>query len=112
MGLSVHAVTINALDPASLAGFWAAALGGDVTDSGNGYVLVESESGAFPRLLFAPVDEHAHRPGRIHLDLSAEDKSQETRRLVALGARVVAERSDSNFRWTVLTDPEGNPFCV
>lgn len=112
VGLSVHAVTINALDPASLAAFWAAALGGTVKDSGNGYILVEPSGTDAPRLVFAPVDEHRHSPGRIHLDLSTGDKGQEVRRLVSLGARVTAERSDSKFRWTVLTDPEGNPFCI
>lgn len=33
-------------------------------------------------------------------------------RLVALGATLVEERSDSHCRWWVLADSEGNLFCL
>jgi catechol-2,3-dioxygenase len=112
MNLGVHSVTINALDAWALATFWAHLLGGQPEDSGNGYVLVETETGGLPRLLFAPVTEHAHAPGRIHLDLTSDDRAGEVTRAMSLGATLVGERSDSNFSWTVLADPEGNLFCI
>jgi predicted enzyme related to lactoylglutathione lyase len=46
-----------------------------------------------------------HHP--IHLDFTADDQPAEVARLVRLGATVV-----KRARWTVLRDPEGNPFCV
>jgi len=112
MNLTVHAVTINAVDPPSAAAFWAAALGGQIKETGNGYILVETDTEGLPRLLFAPVDQHVHVPGRIHLDLAAADTVSEIARLESLGATVVEQCHDSNFTWTVLTDPEGNPFCI
>jgi hypothetical protein len=47
-------------------------------------------------------------PVSAHLDLGTTDRSAETSRHAALGARVVA---DEEF-WTVLADPAGLPYCI
>jgi hypothetical protein len=49
---------------------------------------------------------------RVHLDLRAEVMADEVARLTGLGATAVVERSLGRLRWTVMTDPEGNEFCV
>ncbi|WP_158070378.1 VOC family protein [Nocardiopsis sp. CNR-923] len=53
---------------------------------------------------------------RLHLDLSAAPEStrdQETQRLIDLGATLIDDRrAPDGTGWTVLTDPEGNEFCV
>ncbi len=49
---------------------------------------------------------------RVHIDLGAEDREQEVKRLVALGATEQAQHEVPGFAWTVLSDPEGNEFCV
>ena len=54
---------------------------------------------------------------RIHFDLrpNAGTRAQEVARLVALGATVVADRSDIHgpgIGWVTMADPEGNEFCV
>jgi hypothetical protein len=49
----------------------------------------------------------------VHVDLvvpAGESAVDEIRRLVDLGARVVAE--EQGLPWVVLADPEGNEFCV
>ena len=49
----------------------------------------------------------------VHLDLTAEDRVAEVQRLRALGA--YEERSvtvEEGWTWTVMTDPDGNEFCV
>ena len=45
---------------------------------------------------------------RIHLDIAAEDRAAEVKRLIGLGAMFWFEEA----KFTVLRDPEGNQFCV
>ena len=50
---------------------------------------------------------------RLHIDVSPIDSSQdeEVERLLALGARRV-DIGQGDVGWVVLSDPEGNEFCV
>lgn len=108
--LTVNCVTINALDPWALAGFWAGLVGGTPRDTGNGYVLVEPGDGRVP-LLFQKAGEASLQPGWIHLDCSVDDPGA-VDEICRRGGRLVERRSDSNGSWTVMADPEGNPFCI
>jgi Glyoxalase-like domain len=71
-------------------------------------VLVERADGAGPRLFFQLVPEPKTVKNRVHLDLLTDDPDAEVRRLIDLGARVLAEHDS----FLVLADPEGNEFCV
>lgn len=108
----MYAVTVDCRDTSAMARFWAEALSGTVRDSGNGYVAVDHGPDGTLHLLFQPVPEDRAGKNRIHLDLTAPDAAAQVDRLVTLGAAVVEKRSDSRFTWWVLTDPEGNVFCV
>lgn len=112
MGTQLHAVTIDCRDTATMARFWSGVLGGTVHDSGNGYVAVEQVPGLTGRLLFQAVPEDRVGKNRLHLDLTADNPHDEITRMVDLGAVIVDERSDSEFNWWVLADPEGNLFCI
>jgi uncharacterized glyoxalase superfamily protein PhnB len=48
----------------------------------------------------------------VHLDLSADDRTAEIERLVQLGATEVTQHDEWGHSWAVLTDVEGNEFCV
>ncbi|MEU0945755.1 VOC family protein [Streptomyces canus] len=118
-------IVFDCARPAATARFWAAAMDGyavapyddeelarlkvlgitDIEDDPT--VLVESSRGG-PRLWFQLVPEGKSCKNRIHLDLSATDMEAEAERLVGLGAAVAARYADH----LVLTDPEGNEFCV
>ncbi len=100
-------------DAEALAAFWREALGCRETKrwqdaKGLEYVQLQGE----PIVLFQPVGEDKVVKNRLHLDLRPDEGSQagEVRRLVDLGAKVVSDEPD--FPWVVLTDPEGNEFCV
>jgi predicted enzyme related to lactoylglutathione lyase len=56
---------------------------------------------------FVPVPEPKTVKNRIHWDVTAADPDA----LVVAGARVL-RRPDDEIRWTVMSDPEGNEFCV
>jgi hypothetical protein len=51
---------------------------------------------------------------RLHLDLRADESSTagELQRLEGLGARHVDVGQGPDVTWVVLTDPEGNEFCL
>lgn len=110
MTLTLSAITLNSTDPARTATFWSAALGGTTADGGNGYVHVRAP-GVLLIVQRAP-GRSAPAETDVHLDLRAEDRAEEVRRLIGLGAVHVADRSDSHGSWTVLRDPDGRELCV
>ena len=66
-----------------------------------------------PTLVFVPVPEGKTVKNRVHIDVSPIDRSQqeEVDRLLALGATRV-DIGQGDVSWVVMTDPEGNEFCV
>jgi catechol 2,3-dioxygenase-like lactoylglutathione lyase family enzyme len=114
----VSCLAIDCHDTAALAEFWCTALGYEVvrrwTDSrGTEYVETgHRDKPDEPILLFQPVPESKSIKNRLHLDIVPRSgtRESEVERLVGLGAAVVADEPD--FHWVVMTDPEGNEFCV
>lgn len=74
----------------------------------------KSGTGLGRRLLFQRVPEPKTVKNRVHLDLHAgpERREAEAARLVELGASIVRSVQEQGGSWIVLTDPEGNEFCV
>ncbi|SBT41422.1 VOC family protein [Micromonospora auratinigra] len=66
------------------------------------------------RLLFQQVPEPKTGKNRLHLDVHAgpQRRDAEVARLRGLGATVVRQVSEPGTDHVVLTDPEGNEFCV
>jgi hypothetical protein len=48
----------------------------------------------------------------MHLDLYSPDEELEAARMVRLGATRIRKNEDPDDTFVVLTDPEGNEFCV
>ncbi|AJT66923.3 hypothetical protein T261_5296 [Streptomyces lydicus] len=76
----------------------------------------ESGAGLGRRLLFnrVPEPERKTAKNRLHIDLHgpAGKRDTEVERLRALGARVRNHVRGPGGEWVVMTDPEGNEFCV
>jgi hypothetical protein len=135
-------VVFDASDPATLAGFWAAAMGYVVQPPPEGFeswqtflaqigvpedqwdkasACVDPE-GNGPRFFFQKVPEPKQVKNRVHVDLRAGagyERPERTavaradaERLTRLGAKIVREHDENGEFWIVLTDPEGNEFCV
>ena len=116
--LSVGQITINSMNPRSLAEFYVNVFGGTLADYGNGYIGINNDNNQ-PGLLFQQADEPSPQPGWVHLDCVLLEQSRTPQGLDAAieaiteaGGQFVEHRGDSNFAWTVMEDPEGNPFCI
>ncbi len=104
-------ITFDADDPRRLAAFWSEATGRTVAQSEPYFAMLNpDDTGA--RMLFLKVPEGKTAKNRVHLDFHATDREAEITRLVSLGATRHDTRHEFGVEWTVLTDPEGNEFCV
>lgn len=103
----------DARDPQRLGAFWAAALGAEpMTDGREGYeARLSFRDGFFLDLCFQPVAAPSGSPQRLHLDLQGGARAEGVEQLRDLGAHPV-DIGQGEVPWTVLADPEGNPFCV
>ena len=92
------------------------AMGLDPDSSGRLFAAAVDPAGVGPRLLAQQVPEGKTAKNRLHLDVhlgaGPDEVAVQVRRLVALGATHVRTQTEHGSHWAVLTDPEGNEFCV
>ena len=114
MTARLGAITFDCQDPIAMATFWSGAIGQPIDDEPSEFFasIGMKNPSEGPRWLFAQVPEGKTAKNRCHLDLEADDPAAEVERLVSLGATLTATKDEWNFQWNVLTDPEGNEFCV
>jgi hypothetical protein len=112
-------LVFDCADPASQAGFWAAALGWEIGLQEDQAAAVWPAGYSWPEptalpLVFITVPEPKTTQNRLHLDLATTSighQRSEVDRLLGLGAKA-ADIGQGDVPWTVLADPEGNEFCV
>lgn len=114
MALTLQMINLDCANVAGQAEFWSRALDVPVDDNdGNAFMrTIGYANAALPRMMFLAVPESKTVKNRMHLDLHADDRVAEVDRLVALGAKHVRDHNEWGVTWTVLTDPEGNEFCI
>jgi predicted enzyme related to lactoylglutathione lyase len=122
-------VTFASAEPRELGRFWAFALGWpdeDIDESVvqkfrdagvgepelSGFHLTRAPEGGAPRFYFHRREKSRPESHPIHLDFATADREAEIERLVQAGASVVETKQGTNLTFTVMRDPEGNPFCV
>ncbi|MGH9063348.1 MAG: VOC family protein [Acidimicrobiales bacterium] len=111
--------SFDSLDAFALSVFWGEVLGfledpGDPNEPGDEECMIFSTDGT-QRLLFIEVPDAKQGKNRVHLDLKPAEgtRDHELERLLALGAREIADRRrPDGSGWVVLADPEGNEFCI
>ena len=135
-------VTFDAADPAALAGFWKQVLGyieepppegwssweawarekGIPEGRWNDQSAIVDPDGAGPRVFFQRVPEGKTAKNRVHLDVRAAPGldpvarrarlTEESERLIELGATKHYEFEERGAFWITMQDPEGNEFCL
>jgi hypothetical protein len=102
-------IIMDCADATKVAQFWESALNGYEADAESG-VILKAESG--PQIAFEVVPEGKAVKNRLHLNIAADDRQAEVKRLVGLGATEVEEIDIEGYAWTNMKDVEGNEFCV
>jgi predicted enzyme related to lactoylglutathione lyase len=95
--------------------FWTSVLGYDrAGPPGGPYQGLVPAGGRGIEILLQHVPESKSWKNRLHLDLRTPDLDAEVERVVALGARQLTSTpvTEADWRWHILTDPDGNEFCV
>ncbi|MBB5956072.1 catechol-2,3-dioxygenase [Saccharothrix tamanrassetensis] len=113
MACRLTELVLDCADPEGLARFWCAVL--DYQELGredDGSVEI-GRPGEYPTIVLGPVDEPKRQKLRLHIDVNPTDRDQdaELERLLSLGATLV-DIGQGDVSWHVLTDPEGNEFCL
>ena len=102
---------VDAADPVTLGRWWAEALGWVVLIDDPDEVEIRPAKDRLPGLMFQRDEAAKSGKNRLHLDFRPDDQQAEVARLLSLGARH-ADIGQGEQSWVVLTDPEGNEFCV
>ena len=91
--------------------FWTAALNYQLRDKpDDDWAVLIPQDGCGAQLALKVVT--SDKAKRHHLDLYATDQAAEVERLLALGAQRVAWQYGKDPDFVVLSDPDGNHFCV
>ena len=110
MTIRLGSTVINCADLELMAGFWSRVLhlSPSQADEGDFRVLRDDHGRRLSLLAQTPVTAR----DQMHLDLFTDDQAAEVGRLTGLGARFVRHNQDPDDDYVVMTDPEGNEFCV
>ncbi|TFD68449.1 VOC family protein [Cryobacterium gelidum] len=109
----IAAVVVSCTDPRAMARFWNGAIDWTLHEVADDFARLRSAAGVGPYLEFVRVPDVTVGT-RVHLDLRPylrDDQTAEVARLRTLGA-LDADNGQGDVPWVVLTDPEGNEFCV
>jgi catechol 2,3-dioxygenase-like lactoylglutathione lyase family enzyme len=104
--LRIGAVVMNASNVERSGAFWSQALGYEGQPHNRAFLAPQHGEG--PRL-------HLDENDRMHLDLWVDDEAEaraEVDRLVSIGAQRVDWEYPDDADFVVLSDPDGNLFCV
>ncbi len=107
----LYALVVDVNDLATCARFWAQMLGTDVLYQGETYVRL-GRKGEWPSLLLQKVPEGQMGKNRVHLDLDVADLDVAVGRAQELGGRQLRTVREYGIEWVVMTDPDGNEFCL
>ncbi|WUS96402.1 VOC family protein [Streptomyces sp. NBC_00708] len=112
MTLRFYQLSVDAHDLPAQARFWSAALDWRILYEDEDEIVIGADETALPGMCFLSVPEDKAVKNRLHIDLSPDDRDAEVERLIGLGARRADVGQTPDATWVVLTDPEGNEFCV
>lgn len=111
--LAIAGTSIDCADPAELARFYLALLGGELLWENSESVGIRTQSGLniVAQKVTNYIPPQWPSTSIVHFDLDAgADLADSVAYAVECGAKEAAEQPDP--RWRVLLDPAGHPFCI
>ena len=104
-------IVIDVHDLSRCGQFWSQVLGVGIKSENAQYLVLETQPGGVG-LIFQRVTEKKLNKNRVHLDLRVKDVDEALIHVQGLGGRMAREVIDPEERFIVMTDPEGNEFCL
>lgn len=114
MGLRIGSTVVSVTDLPRAVAFWTAVLGYVVRDDRHDedFAVLCRPDRNWSNLSLQLTSAAKTGPNRLHLDLYADDQGAEVQRLLGLGAGRPDWDYPAGADFVVLTDPDGNEFCV
>ena len=114
MSSRIAVISIDAAQPRLVADFWCRVLGWQVIEEEGSVISIAAQDGSWPTIDVVAVPEKKTVKNRLHFDVRADGTStaDELERLLSLGARRTDVGQGADATWVVLSDPEGNEFCL
>jgi catechol 2,3-dioxygenase-like lactoylglutathione lyase family enzyme len=119
MACRITELILDCADPERLAAFWSEVLGYvEIGREDDGSIQIGPPGAAWggpqPTLLLSRSSDPRAGKLPLHIDVNPTDRDQdaELERLLALGAEPADIGQGDSVSWHVLTDPEGNEFCL
>lgn len=109
---SITSVVINTPDEERLAAFWAKLLSVEIAHRTEGFIWLEPQRPGGYSVAFQQVADPTPGRRRLHLDTAVGDMTAATDRIIALGGRHLETHTVPGLTWQVMSDPDGNEFCI
>lgn len=110
--MKIGSVVIDCNNFDRMAAFWQEALHYVPKEPAeHGWVILKDPSGRSPNVSVNQKNKPLSGKIRLHLDLYTSDQRAEVERLLKIGATIV-RRPEKGEDFVILSDPEGNHFCV
>jgi len=104
---------VDCAEPLLVARFWSAALDWNIVAEDEDVAEIADPSERSRPVLFVVVPEPKSVKNRLHMDIRPSVSMQaEVTRLASAGATRLRRVDEGGSFWTVMSDPEGNEFCV
>ncbi|MDH3799138.1 MAG: VOC family protein [Desulfobacterales bacterium] len=108
---ALYAITMDVNDLETCAKFWSQVLGTEILYQNEKYLRL-GHKGERPTLLLQKVPEPHKVKNRVHIDLDVPDLDAAVRRVHELGGNKLRELNEYGIKWAVMSDPDGNEFCL
>jgi len=108
----VSTIMIDCHDPERLFAFWSEIVNVEVATRYPGFIFTTKMPGNHIGLAFQKVPEDKTAKNRLHLDLTHTEPETMIAKVEELGGNRIKDYDMGVVAWTVMTDPEGNEFCI
>ncbi len=113
--IRIGAISLDCLDPKSLANFYATLLGAEIAFQTENFAAIRIDG---TWLSMQKIEDHKYCtwpdsevPQQIHLDFAVADLEESENYATSAGATRAATQPNPE-RWRVMIDPAGHPFCL
>ena len=108
---TLYAIVVDVNDLEICSRFWTQVLGADILYQDASYIRI-GRQGQRPTLLLQKIADKHSRKNRMHIDLDVANLDAAVRRVQALGGRQLKVINEYGMTWAVMSDPDGNEFCL